>query len=132
MNVIENPKQGKGKSHYEWDMARQNRSWKAKLKDKIDAAIMNCTGFDDFLYQLKQQDVNVVYRPENVISLKYCLEGMKRFCRSRTLGWYYEEKQIRKRIDNYQRPRRRLVCMILLRRSFNRQRDCQDGLKFRI
>ena len=69
LNVIENPKQGKGKSHYEWDMARQNRSWKAKLKDKIDAAIMNCTGFDDFLYQLKQQDVNVVYRPENVISL---------------------------------------------------------------
>ena len=102
LNVIENPKQGKGKSHYEWDMARQNRSWKAKLKDKIDAAIMNCTGFDDFLYQLKQQDVNVVYRPENVISLKYRLEGMKRFCRSRTLGWYYEEKQIRKRIDNYQ------------------------------
>lgn len=101
LSVIENPEHGKGKSHYEWDMARQGLSWKAKLKNEIDQAIMDSGSFDEFLEEIKRRNVECVYRPENVISLKFRMQGQQRFCRARTLGWYYEEKQICKRIENY-------------------------------
>lgn len=101
LSVIENPELGKGKSHYEWDMAQQGLSWKAKLKNEIDQALMDSGSFDEFLEEIKRRNVECVYRPENVISLKFRMSGQQRFCRARTLGWYYEEKQIRKRIENY-------------------------------
>lgn len=101
LSVIANPELGKGKSHYEWDMNRQGLSWKAKLKFAIDDAIMNSDSFSDFLETLRRRDVECVYRPQNMISLKFRMSGQQRFCRARTLGWYYEEQQIRKRIDNY-------------------------------
>lgn len=46
--------------------------------------------------------MTVVYRPENKIKLKFRLPGQERFARGRTLGWYYDEPQIRRRIEQYQ------------------------------
>ncbi len=102
LNVIENPEMGKGKSYYEWMQNVEGLSWKAQLKSGIDNAIMNSSNFDEFLDELKSKNIECVYKPENVISLKFRMEGQQRFCRARTLGWYYEEHQVRRRIDNYQ------------------------------
>ena len=101
LSVIENPEVSRGKSHYEWDMNRQGLSWKAKLKFAIDQTVKESDNFDDFLLRCNANGITVVYNPEHVIDLKFRLEGQQKFTRSRTLGWYYETKQIRRRIDMY-------------------------------
>lgn len=101
LSVIENPEMGKGKSHFEWDMNRQNLSWKAKLKFAIDQVIKESENFENFLRKCKTHGVEVVYNPEHVIDLKFRLEGQKKFTRARTLGWFYESKQISRRIAMY-------------------------------
>ncbi|MCM1228477.1 MAG: relaxase/mobilization nuclease domain-containing protein, partial [Clostridium sp.] len=101
LSVIENPEMGKGKSHFEWDMNRQNLSWKARLKFAIDQVIKESENFEDFLRKCKAHGIEVVYNPEHVIDLKFRLDGQKKFTRSRTLGWFYESKQITRRIAMY-------------------------------
>lgn len=101
LSVIQNPENNRGKTHYEWDMSRQGLSWKAKLKLAIDNAIKESEDFEDFLRICKKRGIEVVYNPEHVIELKFKLTGQKKFTRSRTLGWYYETKQIIKRIELY-------------------------------
>ena len=101
LSVIQNPDNNRGKTHYEWDMSRQGLSWKAKLKFAIDNTIKESEDFEDFLHVCKERGIEVVYNPEHVIDLKFKLTGQKKFTRSRTLGWYYETKQIIKRIELY-------------------------------
>lgn len=101
LSVIKNPEKSKGKSHYEWDMNRQNLSWKAKLKFAIDQVVKESDDFEDFLKKCRLHNIEVVYNPEHVIDLKFRLDGQKKFARARTLGWYYESKQISRRIAMY-------------------------------
>ena len=101
LSVIQNPENNRGKTHYEWDMSRQGLSWKAKLKFAIDNTIKESEDFEDFLRICKKRGIEVVYNPEHVIDLKFKLTGQKKFTRSRTLGWYYETKQIIKCIELY-------------------------------
>lgn len=101
LSVIENPENSKGKTYYEWDMDRQGLSWKAKLKFDIDQVVKESNNFEDFLQKCKARNIEVVYNPEHVIDLKFRLAGQQKFTRARTLGWYYETKQILKRIDLY-------------------------------
>lgn len=101
LSVIENNETSKGKSHYEWDMNRQDLSWKAKLKFAIDQVVKESSSFDDFLTKCKAHGIDVVYNPEHKIDLKFRLAGQKKFARSRTLGWYYETKQIKRRIEMF-------------------------------
>lgn len=107
LSVIRNPEQGKGKSHYEWDMNRQGLSWKAKLKYAIDRAVKDSENFEDFLQKCSENGVLVNYDPTHKIDLKFMLEEQKinnpkaKFTRAKTLGWYYETEQIKRRIDMY-------------------------------
>ncbi len=101
LSVIENPENNKGKTYYEWDMNRKGLSWKAKLKFAIDQVIKESDNFEDFLRRCKAKNIEAVYNPEHVIDLKFRLVGQQKFTRSRTLGWYYETKQIIKRIELY-------------------------------
>lgn len=95
-------KDNKGKCYYEWQQDNQGKSWKSQLRHSIDEAIMQSTTFDDFLEKLKLQKIECVYTPENVIKIKFRMEGQQRYSRGKTLGWYYDEPQIRKRIAQYQ------------------------------
>ncbi len=105
--VIERPEMGKGKSHWEWDMTRQGLSWKDKLKYMIDQVVKVSEDFDDFLAKCKDFGVLVEYDPDHKIDLKFMLAEQKernpraRFTRARTLGWFYETEQIKKRIAQY-------------------------------
>ena len=108
LSVIENPELGTGKSHYEWQMNQQGQSWKTKLKFEIDNLIMQSENFDDFLEKCRQNGIETEYRPENKVTLKFMLLEQKKnnpkakFTRARTLGWWYDEPQIRRRIEQYQ------------------------------
>ena len=101
LSVIKNPEKNKGKSYYEWDMNRQNLSWKAKLKFAIDQVVKESDDFEDFLKKCRLHNIEVVYNPEHIIDLKFRLDGQKKFARARTLGWYYESRQIARRIAMY-------------------------------
>lgn len=99
LSVIKNPELGKGKSHYEWEMDKQGKSWKSQLKNEIDNTIMESDNFDDFLAKIRAKNIEVVYNPKNVIKIKFRMPGQERFARGRTLGWYYDEPQIKRRIE---------------------------------
>uniref|UniRef100_UPI004024D003 hypothetical protein n=1 Tax=Ruminococcus bromii TaxID=40518 RepID=UPI004024D003 len=101
LSVIEKPI-NPGKCYYEWQQDYLGKSWKSKLRCVIDETIMQSTSFEDFLEQLKKKNVECIYTPENVIKIKFRLQGQQRFSRGRTLGWYYDEPQLRKRIEQYQ------------------------------
>lgn len=107
LSVIEHPETGKGKSHFEWDINRQGLSWKTKLKYAIDQVIKDSDDFADFLLKCAENDILVEYNPDHKIDLKFMLAEQKennpraKFTRSRTLGWFYETEQIKRRISLY-------------------------------
>ena len=107
LSVIDHPERTKGKSYWEWDMNRQGLSWKAKLKYTIDQVIKESEDFDDFLRKCADFGVLVEYNPDHKIDLKFMLAEQKelnpraKFTRAKTLGWYYETRQIKDRIAQY-------------------------------
>lgn len=92
----------KGKSHYEWDMNRQGLSWKTQLKFALDDCIMESDSFEDFLEKIRAKNIEVDYNPEHKIDLKFRMDGQERWSRARTIGWYYETLQLKKRIAQFQ------------------------------
>ena len=88
-------------SSYEWSMDNRNLSWKTKLRYALDDIITKSDSFEDFLKKCSENNIQAVYSPDKVINLKFRMEGQERFTRARTLGWYYEEPQIKKRIRFY-------------------------------
>ncbi len=120
LSVIDNPEQNKGKSHYEWELDKQSLSWKAQLKQAIDEVIKVSEDFNDFLLKCAEYGILVDYNPEHKIDLKFMLVAQKernpraRFTRAKTLGWFYESKQIARRIETYKymtthAPKARLI-----------------------
>lgn len=107
LSVIQHPENSKGKSYWEWDLNRQGLSWKAKLKYAIDQVIKESDCFEDFLEKCKVHGILVDYNPDHKIDLKFMLAEQKehnpraKMTRARTLGWYYETKQIKSRIEMY-------------------------------
>ena len=106
--VIEHHELSKGKNHWEWDMTRQGLSWKAKLKYAIDQVVKISESFEDFLPKCAEYGILAEYNPEHKIDLKFMLAEQKennpraKMTRAKTLGWYYETKQIKDRIAMYQ------------------------------
>ena len=104
LSVIDHTEQTKGKSYWEWDMTRQGLSWKAKLKYAIDQVIKDSENFEDFLQKCAEYGILAEYNPEHRIDLKFMLAEQKennpraKMTRAKTLGWYYETKQIKDRI----------------------------------
>ena len=120
LSVVVNPEQKKGKGWYEWQRDQKGTSWKKKLKLAIDDAIMESSSLGEFFENCRKRKIDFVYRPDHHISLKFRLadDGQQRWTRARTLGWYYEPEQIKKRIANYAafvrgdvtfKPRTRLI-----------------------
>lgn len=107
LSVVENPEQSKGKSHFEWKLDKENLSWKSRLKKAIDEIIKVSDSFEDFLAKCAEFGVLVDYNPDHKIDLKFMLAEQKernpraKFTRAKTLGYFYESKQIARRIENY-------------------------------
>lgn len=99
MSVIQqSPERSKGKSRYEWEMDSRGASWKTKLKWAIDECAAKGGTWEEFLENLRERDIEVVYDPSKVVDLKFRLKGQQRFARARTLGWQYESGQLRQRL----------------------------------
>ena len=89
------PGQDRGQSYAEWDAQRRGRSWKAKLKIAIDAAIPQAKDFDDFLRLMEEQG----YEIKRGKFVSFRAPGQERFTRCKTLGEAYTEEAITERIQ---------------------------------
>lgn len=120
LSIIENPHLSKGKSHWEWELDQQNLSWKEELKRAIDEVIKVSEDFEDFLAKCADFGILVDYNPDHKIDLKFMLAEQKernpraKMTRAKTLGYFYESQQIRRRIESYKyqmshRPTARII-----------------------
>ena len=89
------PGRDRGQSYAEWDAQRRGRSWKAKLKIAIDAAIPQAKDFDDFLRLMERQG----YEIKRGKFVSFRAPGQERFTRCKTLGEAYTEEAITERIQ---------------------------------
>ena len=108
------PGKDKGKTYAEWDAQKKGKSWKAKLKIAIDAAIPQAKDFDSFLRLMEAQGYEV--KQGKFISFR--APGQERFTRCKTLGEDYTEERITQRIKGIsidRGPRRRSTGEISLR-----------------
>ena len=88
------PGKDKGKSYAEWDAQRKGKSWKAKLKIAIDAAIPQARDFDGLLRLMEAQG----YEIKHGKFISFRTPGQERFTRCKTLGEDYTEERITQRI----------------------------------
>lgn len=95
ISVIEQPK-SKGKSHFEWEMEKVGKSWKAKLRQALRELITYSKSFDDFLKKCVENGIEYDYTPQNKVKLKFRFkdEGQQRFTRADTLGAEFEPEAI--------------------------------------
>ena len=114
------PGKDKGKTYAEWDAQKKGKSWKAKLKLAIDAAIPQAKDFDSFLRLMEAQGYEV--KQGKFISFRALADGLRpgqeRFTRCKTLGEDYTEERITQRIKGIaidRGPRRRSAGEITLR-----------------
>ena len=114
------PGKDKGKTYAEWDAQKKGKSWKAKLKIAIDAAIPQAKDFDGFLRLMEAQGYEV--KQGKFISFRALADGLRpgqeRFTRCKTLGEDYTEERITQRIKGIaidRGPRRRSAGEITLR-----------------
>lgn len=105
LSVIEMPEKGYGKCYYEWLQDMKKNSYKSKLKNAIDSCVMTSENFDDFLNRM-QNEMNYEYKIRGH-SLSFRAEEQERFtrCSRKSLGWYYDPEQIKKRIDRQVKKR---------------------------
>lgn len=115
LSVVAYEEIGKGISHYEWTKQQQGLSWKEKLRYELDCIILRSDTFEDFLEKCRLNGIEVVYKPENTISLKFRMQGQQRFARAKTLGYYYLPENIQRRIGQFSSHRK----MILDRDKFD-------------
>jgi len=79
LSIIENPHLSNGKSHWEWELDKQNLSWKEQLKRAIDEVIKVSEDLEDFLAKCTDFGILVDYNPDHKINLKFMLAEQKAY-----------------------------------------------------
>lgn len=85
----------KGKSWYEYDKAKQGKSWKSRLAFDIDRAIRKVIDFDGFLKLMNEYGYEI--KQGKHIAFKH--KDKTRFTRAKTIGADYTEDRIKDRIE---------------------------------
>lgn len=96
LHVIEETAGYKGKSWYEYERSKAGESWKDKLKISIDEAVKKANSFQDFLLYMEMEG----YEIKRGKHISFKAAGQIRSTRSKTIGSYYTEEMICKRIEN--------------------------------
>ena len=98
------PSGQKGKTHYEWQMAKAGTSWKAQMKSDMDDAIREAHSYEDFvsLMQTKGYEVKGETFGDNALKyLSFSASGQICFTRvtEKNFGVGYTKGAIRERIE---------------------------------
>ena len=104
LSIIDKEK-GKSKSYKEWLADKQNPtgSNKIKLRKLIDKTIIEATDFDDFLKKISNQGIELSSGTSKKYGTvtKYKFPDEKHFHRGYSLGTFYGDESIKKRIDRH-------------------------------
>ncbi len=84
----------KGKSWYEYDKAKQGKSWKSRLQFDIDRTVKQAKDWDDFLKKMK----NLGYEIKQGKHIAFRHKDKARFTRAKTIGEDYTEYRLKERI----------------------------------
>ena len=105
LNVIEQ-KQGKGKKYKEWfeDKSNPSGSKKTQLRKLMDRIIMESFSFDDFLQRMEAANIIIEQGKSKKYGIvtKYRFPDEERFHRGYSLGSFYTDDNIKKRIARRQ------------------------------
>ena len=98
------PSGQKGKTHYEWQMAKSGTSWKAQMKFDMDNAIHEAHSYEDFISRMQTKGYEVKGETFGDNALKYLsfsASGQTRFTRvtEKNFGVGYTKEAIRERIE---------------------------------
>ena len=98
------PSGQKGKTHYEWQMAKVGTSWKARMKSDMDDAIHEAHSYEDFISRMQTKGYKVKGESfgDNVLKyLSFSASGQSRFTRvsEKNFGVGYTKELIRERIE---------------------------------
>ena len=98
------PSGQKGKTHYEWQMAKVGTSWKAQMKSDMDDAIREAHSYEDFISRIQTKGYEVKGETLGDNALKYLsfsALGQTRFTRvtEKNFGVGYTKEAIRERIE---------------------------------
>ncbi len=98
------PSGQKGKTYYEWQMAKARTSWKAQMKSDMDDAIREAHSYEDFIsrMQTKGYEVKGETLGDNVLKyLSFSASGQTRFTRvsEKNFGVGYTKEAIKERIE---------------------------------
>ena len=98
------PSGQKGKTHYEWQMAKAGTSWKAQMKSDMDNAIREAHSYEDFISRMQTKGYEVKGETFGDNALKYLsfsASGQTRFTRvnEKNFGVGYTKEAIRERIE---------------------------------
>ena len=85
----------KAKSYKENMEYKRGNSWKAKLKYNVDRAIWSSVSFDEFLLKMKESG----YEIRQGKYLAFRAPEQKHFTNVKTLGAYYAEDSILRRLE---------------------------------
>ena len=108
LHVIEEESKEKGKSYKEYMEKNKGTSWKAQLKYAIDSAIKKSKDWDNFLQIMQEMGYEIKERKH----ISFRAKDQQRFTRAKTIGDYYKEVSIRKRIINQNEFRERSTNML--------------------
>lgn len=101
LSVIEK-KRGKGKNYREWfeDKMNPSGSKKTQLRKLMDRIIMESLSFEDFLQRMKAENVIIEQGKSKKYGVvtKYRFPDEERFHRGYSLGSFYTDDNIKKRI----------------------------------
>lgn len=104
LSVIEK-KRGKGKNYKEWfdDKSNPSGSKKTQLRKLMDRIIMESLSFDDFLQRMKTDNIIIEQGKSKKYGIvtKYRFPDEERFHRGYSLGSFYTDDNIKKRIARW-------------------------------
>ena len=135
LSTIEKNSKNRGKGHYEWEKDKAGTSWKSTLKHAIDDTTKTADNFDDFLEKMRQKNYEVRYEDYKTKEgkiLAFKADGQKYYVYVEKLGWYYEEAQLKTRIERCilrrQQPKqfiddgriKKLILMLITEKMFIR------------
>lgn len=94
----------KGKTHYEWQMAKVATSWKAQMKSDMDNAAHEAHSYEDFISRMQTKGYEIKGESFGDNTLKYLsfsASGQTRFTRvtEKNFGVGYTKEAIRDRIE---------------------------------
>ena len=95
---------------------KRGNSWKAKLKYNVDRAIWSSISFDEFLMKMTESG----YEIRKGKYLAFRAPGQKHFTNVKTLGAYYAEDSILRRLEK----NRHKVRILLFKCSYSTITSC--------